>query len=186
MKRVGYYLIVSLAIMLVACGGSDQPKKDVEKTPAPKPAAPVQNPQPQQHKSAVPEKNSAVNSEPESKPAAIKAEWILVFGTNDRMEDKDCQKVLEAVKAKWLADREHAVVSLEDYQNHIERYVGKKVIVAEARKDYGEYTFNIRSGKVVKDASGPYEDVSKDGPTQQFIRGRDSVPNLLKEIRFLK
>ena len=179
MKTLCYCLIVSLAIVLVACG-SNQPQQQVKKSPQPQ-ATPEKTkpPTPQAQKPAA-------TAKPEAKPAAVKAAWILAFGSNDRLEAKDRQKVLEAVKAKWFGNREHEVVSLEDYQNNLERYVGKKVIVAEARKDYGEYSFTIRSGKVVKDASGPYEDVLKEGPKQQFIRGRDSVPNLLKEIRFLK
>ncbi|HPY75706.1 MAG: hypothetical protein KBC30_08745 [Planctomycetes bacterium] len=107
---------------------------------------------------------------------------VLVFSTNDRIDKTEHDQILEAVEAKWFAGKEYIVVKESDYIP--ENYVGRVVIAAEARSDYGEYTLTIRSSKIVMDDGVAVEEPCE-GP-EVSIDHRTSVDNLIREFKYVK
>lgn len=118
------------------------------------------------------------------KVASSNAPWVLVFKSNELIEPDEKAQILALVKEKWFQDKQYEEVAFQNYE--IEKYVGRKVALAEARRSEGKYEFTIRSGKIILDGKDVVEEpLSKqDGPDGQVHHRRD-LADLLREIKAL-
>ena len=188
MKSLVALLLVTSLIFSAGCGSSDKNN--------PGPAQETQNPAKAEEK-PLPKAEEKPLNKAEEKPVTnspqeeLKSQamegLILVFSVNERVEAKEKENILEALKKKWFEGKKYTLVTPQEFQAKIKGCVGKTVITAEARSDYGEYEFTIRTGKIVAEDGEAVEEPAKpeDGP-DAHIRGCDSVDNLIKEIRFVK
>lgn len=132
----------------------------------------------------VPAKVDVPSVVKESSPlVAGDTRWILVFKTNELIEPQEREDILKALKEKWLKDKPHQEIAAQDFD--MEKLLGRVVVSAEARRAYGKYEFTIRTGKMIQDGKDIVEEpISKEQGPDCIIDNRDSIENLLKEIKF--
>jgi hypothetical protein len=168
MKELCLLIALCVTIALIGCGHSEEKKivtkEDTTKTP----------------------KTQASPKEEKKEADTSTVDLILVFRTNENIEEKDKGRILEAIKKKWCKDKKYEVVGFKEYYANLKKYLGKIFIVAEARSQYTEYTLHLRAGKLVENKGAVEEIEHKDAPPDQQIRGQQSADGLIKEIQFLK
>ena len=179
MKKIISIVLIMICIsVILGCGGGEI-KKEPEKTNVAKKDTPAkETPAPEQPKPEVKKDEEPVKEVP-------KSSLILVFGTNSNIEAKDKEIILKAVKEKFLKDKEYAVVDLEVYKKDIKPYLGKNVVKIESRLEYGELELTVDAAKLEIHDGDVVEAPWEEFPEYDAIRGRSSMEDLLKEIKFL-
>ncbi len=119
----------------------------------------------------------------QSKPS--KSEWIIILKAEGNIKKADKEKCVQAIKDKWLANKSYDEITVEEFNENLANYEGKKVLRADLVYFYGEYEFSVRSAKVKKDGGKVIVEPLEEGPVGRF-RGKDSIDQVLKEIQFMK
>lgn len=180
------YLFSWMAILLllfIGCSGNQNTKENPTSTTIPdKPSVPDKPDKP-----PVPDKPDKP-SVPDKPPVAISEDidWIYVMEALD-VDEKIKSKTENIVKEKWLADKKYKEVPIEEYQDNLGRYVGKKVLRVKLVYAYAVFDLSVASWKLVKD-NGDFLESPLEGPgipNHRIPRAEDEE-RLFKEIGFLK
>ena len=129
--------------------------KDIQ-TQAPK-AEQIDQKNPADVSSAKTENTDIVTAPPQEKLA--KSTIILLFSVNDRVDPKEKDQILKAVKSKWLAEKQYVEVpentthtenDIKKFEEVINEYEGHVVFRVEVLYIYGEWEITVRVGRVEK------------------------------------